>query len=234
LRILVVEDDARLSENLVASLREGGGFAVDCAADGLEGQRLALQNCYDLVVLDLMLPAQDGLSTLRKLRAQKLATPVLILTARDLKSSIVELLNAGADDYLSKPFDLGELLARSKALIRRSKGGADPVLRVANVELHTAEQCTYRAGKLLDLSPSEFRVLEYLMHRPRAVVSKRELLEHLYDYNWMRHSNVIEVHISNLRRKLGALGASPFIETLRYRGYRLLDISEESPEDAID
>ena len=234
MRVLVVEDDVRLAENLMASLREGGGFAVDHAGDGLEAESLAMQGCYDLVILDLMLPEQDGVTTLRRLRSQRNATPVLILTAKDSKESTVELLNAGADDYLSKPFDLGELLARVKALIRRSKGGGDPVLRVADVELHTLEQRAFRAGRSLELSPSEFRVLEYLMHRPRVVVSKQELLEHLYDYNWHRHSNVIEVHISNLRRKLGTHNSPPLIETLRYRGYRLLLVPEAEHADPLD
>jgi two-component system response regulator PhoP len=226
MRVLVVEDDVRLGENLVASLREGGGFAVDCALDGVEGEALAIQGCYDLIILDLMLPLQDGHTTLRRLRAAKNITPVLILTARDTKESTVSLLNAGADDYLNKPFDLGELLARVKALIRRSKGGGDATLRVLDVQLSTLEQSVARAGKLIELSPAEYHILEYLMHRPHAIVSKRELLEHLYDYNWFRHSNVIEVHISNLRRKLNSDGALPLIETLRLRGYRLLSSRE--------
>jgi two-component system response regulator PhoP len=227
-RILVVEDDARLGENLVASLREGGGYAVDCAVDGIEGESLARQDCYDLIVLDLMLPLQDGATTLRRLRAAKLATPVLILTACDDKASTIQMLNAGADDYLNKPFDLGELLARVKALIRRSRGGGSAMLRVLDLELSTLEQSVHRAGKLIDLSPAEYHILEYLMHRPRAIVSKRELLEHLYDYNWHRHSNVIEVHVSNLRRKLNVDHSIALIETLRLRGYRLLAFKEVS------
>ncbi len=210
----------------MASLREGGGFAVDCAVDGIEGESLALQGCYDLIILDLMLPLQDGQTTLRRLRAARNATPVLILTARDDKQSTVDLLNAGADDYLNKPFDLGELLARVKALIRRSRGGGSAILRVLDLELSTLEQTVSRAGKPIDLSPAEYHILEYLMHRPRAVVSKRELLQHLYDYNWHRHSNVIEVHISNLRRKLNVDGVFSLIETLRLRGYRLLAFKE--------
>ncbi len=166
---------------------------------------------------------------LRRLRAARNATPVLILTARDDKQSTVALLNAGADDYLNKPFDLGELLARVKALIRRSRGGGSAILRVLDLELSTLEQTVSRAGKPIDLSPAEYHILEYLMHRPRAVVSKRELLQHLYDYNWHRHSNVIEVHISNLRRKLNVDGGFSLIETLRLRGYRLMAF-KEGPE----
>jgi DNA-binding response OmpR family regulator len=227
-RVLVVEDDIRLGENLAASLREGCGFAVDRAIDGIEGESLARQGCYDLLVMDLMLPGQDGRTTLRRLRAARIATPVLILTAVDAKQSTIELLNAGADDYLTKPFDLGELLARAKALIRRSRGGGDAILRVGDLELNTLEQRASRKGRLLDLSPAEYRILEYLMHRPRAVLSKRDLLEHLYDYNWHRHSNVIEVHVSNLRRKLNRDAEVPLIETLRLRGYRLLGFEAAS------
>jgi two-component system response regulator PhoP len=222
MRVLVVEDEVRLADNLAAALREGPGFAVDCAEDGELGGELARQGCYDLIVLDLMLPRVDGLTMLRQLRARDNATPVLILTAKDGAASIIELLNAGADDYLSKPFDLGELIARAKALIRRGKGASHPLLTVADIEVNTLEQTVRRAGRLIDLSPTEYRILEYMVHRPRVIVSKRELLEHLYDYNWEHHSNVIEAHISNLRKKLGADTDQQAVETLRGRGYRLV------------
>jgi DNA-binding response OmpR family regulator len=160
---------------------------------------------------------------------------VLILTAKEGAASIIELLNAGADDYLAKPFDLGELIARAKALIRRGKGAAHPTLNVLGLTVNTLEQSVHRNNIYVDLSPTEYRVLEYLIHRPRVIVSKQELLEHLYDYNWEHHSNVIEVHVSNLRRKLDAAlpeialedgeasGSTPnsIIETMRGRGYRL-------------
>ncbi len=221
MRVLIVEDEVRLAENLAQALRESNGFAVDLVQDGIDGEHLSQNECYDVILLDLMLPGQSGLSLLKRLRARRNSTPVLILTAREGPESIIELLNEGADDYLSKPFDLGELIARVKALIRRGKGAATPVLQVSDVTLNTLEQTVYRNGEPLDLSPTEYRLLEYMMHRPRAVVSKRELLEHLYDFNWQHHSNVIEAHISNLRRKLDASGAVAFIETLRHRGYRL-------------
>ena len=222
MRVLVVEDEVRLAENVASALRDGPSFAVDCAEDGLTGLDLAENRCYDLLILDLMLPGLDGLGLLTRLRSHGDSTPVLVLTARSEASSIVALLNAGADDYLSKPFDLGELIARCKALIRRGKGVADPILRLSDLEGNTLEQSVRRSGKLVDLSPMEYRILEYLIHRPRVIVSKRELLEHLYDYNWEHHSNVIEAHISNLRRKLEAATQQPSIETLRGRGYRLL------------
>jgi len=228
MRVLLVEDEIRLAENVAAALRDGPGFAVDLAEDGQIGLYLAKDRCYDLIILDLMLPKLDGLSLLKKARAAGDRTPVLILTAQGETRSIIDLLNAGADDYLSKPFDLGELIARTKALIRRGKGAAHPMLTAADLELNTLEQSVRRAGKLIDLSPMEYRILEYLMHRPRVVVSKQELLEHLYDYNWEHHSNVIEAHVSNLRRKLDAASNQPSIETLRGRGYRLIGRREGS------
>ena len=216
----------RLSENIASALRDGPGFAVDCAEDGETGALLGEDPCYDLIVLDLMLPKLDGRSVLTKVRARGARTPVLILTAQSETGSIIDLLNAGADDYLSKPFDLGELIARVKALIRRGKGAAHPTLHVADLAVNTLEQTVHRDGLLIDLSPMEYRILEYLIHRPRIIVSKRELLEHLYDYNWEHHSNVIEAHVSNLRRKLDAEAQQPSIETLRGRGYRLINHRE--------
>lgn len=220
MRLLLIEDERRLAENIAEALREAG-FAVDHAADGASGFDLAEQDVFDAVILDLMLPEKSGRQVLRELRAKKSKTPVLILTAQEGKDSVVQLLNQGADDYLAKPFDLGELIARVKALIRRSKGTASPTLRVFDVEVDTIRQTVRRRGQFIDLSPTEFRILEYLAHRPRAVVPKRELLEHLYDFGWEHHSNVIEAHVSNLRRKLNLAGAEPLIETLRQRGYRL-------------
>ena len=229
MRALLIEDEVRLSENISTALREGPGFAVDCAPDGLTGADLADGSCYDVIILDLMLPGLDGLGVLKRIRQRGDRTPVLILTAVADKHSTITLLNAGADDYLSKPFDLGELLARAKALIRRGKGAAHPTLRASDVELNTLEQTVHRSGALIDLSPTEYRILEYLMFRPRVIVSKRELLEHLYDYNWEHHSNVIEAHISNLRKKLDAASDQPSIETLRGRGYRLAMPLREIP-----
>jgi two-component system response regulator PhoP len=221
MRILLVEDEQRLAENIVAALRETG-LAVDHAANGEDGSHMAEQSVYDTIILDLMLPGKSGQSVLCDLRRKRVHTPVLILTAQEGKDSIIELLNAGADDYLSKPFDLGELIARTKALIRRGKGVADSRLTIADIEVDTIHQTVTRRGEIIDLSPTEYRILEYLTHRPRAVVSKRELLEHLYDFAWEHHSNVIEAHVSNLRRKLNAVGDEPLIATLRHRGYRLI------------
>ncbi len=221
MRVLIIEDERRLAENVARSLRESAGYAVDVAFDGEEGVFMAQSNPYDLIVLDLMLPKLDGMGLLRRLRTGGSAVPVLILTARDEKESVVSLLNAGADDYVAKPFDLGELLARAKALIRRGKGQSAAVLKVGDVEISTADLTVRRMGKIVSLTAMEYRVLEYLAHRPGAVVPKTELLEHLYDFNWERFSNVIEVYISGLRRKLDDSGETRLIHTLRGQGYML-------------
>lgn len=221
MRVLIVEDERRLAENVARSLRESASYAVDVALDGEDGLHMAQTNPYDLLMLDLMLPKIDGLTLLKRLREGGTGTPVLVLTARDDKESIVALLNAGADDYVAKPFDLGELLARAKALIRRGKGHSAAVLRVGDIEINTVDLTVRRGGELVTLTAMEYRVLEYLAHRPGAVVSKTELLEHLYDFNWERFSNVIEVYISGLRRKLEDGSESKLIHTLRGQGYML-------------
>jgi DNA-binding response OmpR family regulator len=234
MRVLLVEDEIRLAENVAEALRDGPGYAVDHAEDGLTALDLAHNLCYDLIILDLMLPGVDGPTVLRRIRARGDHTAVLILTARSERATVVQLLNDGADDYLNKPFDLGELIARCKALIRRGKGVATSALRVGDLELHTGEQTVLRDGHPIMLSPMEYRILEYLMHRPRIVVSKRELLEHMYDYNWEHHSNVIEAHVSNLRRKLGNGANHLSIENLRGRGYRLIVEQTNVKEDEVE
>jgi two-component system response regulator PhoP len=220
-RILIIEDEARLAANIARSLRESAGYAVDVAADGEDGLFMAESNPYDVILLDLMLPRLNGLQVLKKLRAAKRHTPVMVLTARDEKESVVSLLNSGADDYLTKPFDLGELLARVKALIRRGKGQASPLLTVGDLEINTVDRTVRRSQRSIVLTAMEYRVLEYMAHRPSAVVSKTELLEHLYDYNWEKFSNVVEVYISGLRRKLNKGSVTPLIHTYRGQGYVL-------------
>lgn len=221
MRVLMVEDEPRLAENVARSLREGAGYAVDIASDGQEGLFLAESNVYDVMLLDLMLPKLDGMELLRRIRQSGHHTPVLVMTARDDKESVVALLNAGADDYVTKPFDLGELLARTKALIRRGKGQPSPVVVIGDLELNTVNRTVQRGGRAIALTAMEYRVLEYLAHRPRAVVSKTELLEHLYDYNWEKFSNVIEVYISGLRRKIDSNYPVKLIHTVRGHGYVL-------------
>jgi DNA-binding response OmpR family regulator len=221
MRVLVIEDERRLAENIARSMRESAGYALDCAFDGENGLYMAESNPYDLIMVDLMLPRLDGLSIVQRLRKAGSSVPVLVLTAKDDKESVITLLNAGADDYVTKPFDLGELIARSKALIRRGKGKSETVLRVYDVEINVANHTVSRGGKPVSLTAMEYRVLEYLAHRQGAVVSKTELLEHLYDFNWERFSNVIEVYISGLRRKLDDSAGEKLIQTLRGQGYIL-------------
>jgi two-component system response regulator PhoP len=221
MRVLLVEDEQRLAENVARSLRESAGYAVDIAADGQQGLYLAESSPYDLLILDLMLPKLDGHSLLVRFREHGHETPVLILSARDQKQSVVRLLNAGADDYVAKPFDLGEFLARAKALVRRGSGQHTPVITVADLHLDTVQRSVTRGKREIALTPMEYRVLEYLAHRPRAVISKTELLEHLYDYNWEKFSNVIEVYISGLRRKVDDSFPVKLIQTVRGHGYVL-------------
>ena len=230
MRVLIVEDEPRLAENIAAALREGPGYAVDIANDGRDGLLLGESGDYDLIILDLMLPGVNGLGVLRSIRSKGQNAPVLVLTAVAGKASVVELLNAGADDYMGKPFDLGELLARAKALVRRGKGIGHPLIRIGQLTLDTLEKSVRCQGRQVELSPTEYRILEYLCYHPRSVISKERLLEHLYDFNWERHSNVIEAHVSNLRRKLDRGGEMQWIETLRGRGYRLIACGQEEPK----
>lgn len=221
MRVLVVDDEIRLAENIAAILRQHGGFAVDRAADGEEGLYRALDAAYDLVILDLMLPKLSGAEVLARLRSSGSKVPVLVLTAREEKETVVQLLNLGADDYLGKPFDLGELIARAKGLIRRGQGHAVPTIVIADLELDTVRGRVSRGGALVALTPMEYRVLEYLAHRKGIVVSKTELLEHLYDFNWEKFSNVIEVFVAGLRRKVDDRPEARLIHTVRGRGYVL-------------
>ena len=221
MRVLVVEDEVRLAENIASGLREGAGYAVDISHEGLEAVSLCQYGNYDLILLDLMIPKLDGRGVLQRIRAAKNETPVLVLTAVGAKQSTIDLLNAGADDYMTKPFDLGELIARVRALIRRGKGAAQAVLSFGSLTLDTSQQTVTQDGETIDLSPTEYRILEYLIHRPKVIVSKQELLEHLYDFTWEHHSNVIEAHVSNLRKKLRLAADTTLLENLRGRGYRL-------------
>lgn len=227
MRVAVIEDERRLAENIAASLREGSGYAVDIARDGEEGLYLTTENHYDAVVLDLMLPKMAGSEVLKRMRAASVRTPVLVLTAIDEIDSIVGLLNDGADDYMTKPFDLRELRARLQTLIRRSQGLVTAKLVLGDLEMDMERATVRRAGVALAMTPMEYKVLEYLMHRPGKVISKTELLEHLYDFNWERFSNVIEVYIAGLRKKIDSSSATKLIHTLRGHGYVLREGESE-------
>jgi two-component system response regulator PhoP len=221
MHVLVVEDEVRLAQNLAKALSKNAGFVVDVAPDGNDGLHLASSGAFDAIILDLMLPGISGNELLARLRAAGNKTPVLVLTAKEDKASIIGLLDSGADDYLPKPFDLGELLARVKALIRRSKGQASSSIALGDLVLNINSRSAARSGAQVELTPMEYRTLEYLMMHQGVVVSKEELLEHLYDYNWEKFSNVIEVYISAIRRKVDTNASERLIHTLRGHGYVL-------------
>ena len=221
MRVLIVEDEQRLARNIAQVLEEQAGYAVDLSADGTDGFHLARTNPFDLIVLDLMLPGVSGMDILKRLRSEGNDVPVLILTARDMPADVIAGLNAGGDDYLTKPFDMVELVARAKALIRRAHGRADPIIRVADLTIDTLARRVHRGKREIRLTAMEYRTLEYLAMRAGHIVSKTDLLEHLYDYNWESFSNVIEVYVSTLRRKLDADRRTGFIQTIRGQGYLL-------------
>ncbi|MCG3178018.1 MAG: Transcriptional activator protein CopR [Phycisphaerae bacterium] len=226
MRALVIEDEPRLARNIARMLREEVGYAVDVSGDGEDGLHMARTNPYDIVILDLMLPRLDGLSLLRQLRSDSVTTPVLILTARGGTDDVVAGLDAGSDDYLTKPFEAAELLARCKALVRRSYGSADDAVRVGDLVIDTGARRVTRGGRRIVLPPMEYHLLEYLARRKNEVVSKTEILEHLYEFDWERFSNVIEVYISALRRKLDQDGEPGLIVTHRGMGYMLQEPGE--------
>jgi two-component system OmpR family response regulator len=213
MRILVVEDEAALSRAIRTALEEES-YAVDTASDGESGLFSAEGGSYDAIVLDLMLPRLGGLEVLRKLR-KKSAAPVLILTARDTIDDKLSGLNAGADDYLTKPFELRELIARVRALVRRSAGKPAPVLRLGDIEVDTTSRIVKRGGKRVELTAKEYSLVELLALHRGELVTRTLIYERLYDENDDTLSNVVDVYISNLRRKLGR----KFIETRRNQGY---------------
>jgi len=217
-RILVVEDDADLNRQLVAALKDAG-YTVDSAKDGEEGHYLGETEPYDAVVLDIGLPLLDGISVLEKWRRDGRTMPVLLLTARDRWSDKVQGIDAGADDYVAKPFHIEEVLARVRALVRRAAGHASNEIEIGPVRLDSRAGRVTVDGNPVKLTSHEYRVLEYLMHHRDRVVSRTELIEHLYDQDFDRDSNTIEVFVGRLRKKL----AADVIETVRGLGYRLVD-----------
>ena len=216
MRLLVVEDEAVLARQLAGALGQAG-YAVDCAADGEQADFMVQTEQYDAVVLDLGLPKIDGLTLLKRWREQGVATPVLVLTARGSWHEKVQGIDGGADDYVAKPFQMEELLARLRGLIRRATGQVQPELRCGSVALNAKLARVTRDGAPVKLTSHEFRVLSYLMHHRGRVVSQSELTEHIYSQGFDRDSNTVEVFIARLRRKLGG----SFIETVRGLGYRV-------------
>lgn len=225
MRVLVIEDDAGLRAQLVENLKDAGNV-VDAAADGDEGVYFGREFEYDAAVVDLGLPKRDGISVIKALRGFGRSLPILILTARAHWQDKVVGLEAGADDYLTKPFHMEELRARLNALMRRAAGHASPVITVGAFALDTARKEARVGGEAIELTAFEYRVLEYLVINAARVVSKTELTDHLYEQDFDRDSNVIEVFIGRLRRKLDPDGALNPIRTVRGQGYRF------SPEES--
>ena len=220
MRVLVLEDEPVLREMLARRLREAG-LVVDTAADGVEGEYAGREFPIDLAVVDLGLPGKSGLDVIRAWRAAGSAFPILVLTARDRWQEKVEALQAGADDYVTKPFQFEEVHARLQALLRRAGGWSQPVLRSGPLELDPRAQQVTVEGRPVELTAFEYRLLEYLMLHAGQVVSKSELTDKLYEQDYDRDSNVIEVFVGRLRRKLDPDGRFQPIETLRGRGYRM-------------
>ena len=218
MRILVVEDEELLARQLTVSLTQAG-YAVDCAADGERADFLGHTERYDAVVLDLGLPRVDGLTVLRRWRQSGMTAPVLVLTARGSWHEKVQGIDDGADDYLSKPFRMEEVLARLRALIRRASGHAQPELRCGPLALDPRSAKVTMHGATVKVTSHEFRVLSYLMHHRGRVVSQSELADHIYSQDRDRDSNTVEVFVARLRRKLG----SGVVETVRGLGYRIIE-----------
>lgn len=220
MRLLLVEDDSRLLTQLDQLLQKNG-YSVDLADDGAKALFLLKEHPYDLAIIDIGLPVMDGFEVIQKARKSDVSCPILILTARDRWQEKVEGLDAGADDYLTKPFHNEELLARVKALIRRAAGQAHPTIERGPICMDTLTEEVTVNGLSLELTAYEYKVLEYLLLNPQKIVSKTELTEHIYDQDFDLDSNVIEVFVGRLRKKLDPDGSLKPIDTLRGRGYRI-------------
>jgi two-component system copper resistance phosphate regulon response regulator CusR len=217
MRILLAEDDPQLRDALLRGLRDHA-FAVDAAADGEQALTLGAVTPYDVMVLDVLMPRRDGLEVCRELRRRGVHTPILILTARDAVDDRIQGLDAGADDYLTKPFAVGELLARLRALLRRRGDVAPSIISVEDLEVDTRRQEVRRAGALVQLTAREYAFLEYLARHAGRVISRGELAAHVWDDNHDPNANLIDVYVSRLRRKVDGGGASPLVHTRRGSG----------------
>lgn len=225
MRLLMVEDERRLAERLARGLREEG-FAVDCAASGAEARESVAATAYDLVLLDLGLPDGSGIDHLRRWRSEGFDAPILILTARDLVEEKVEGLNAGADDYMAKPFAFEEVLARVRTLLRRRAAAPRSVLTFADLTLHRDGRQAEKAGEPLELTPKEFALLEYFMLHPEVVLSRSQIAEHVWDEAYEARSNTIDVILARLRRKIES-GERRLIHSVPGVGYVLRQASAE-------
>ncbi len=222
MRILIVEDERKLSENIRKGLVETG-YAVDQAFDGDEGLYLAGSESYDVIILDLMLPKTDGIEVCKELRRKGTITPILMLTAKTRVDDKVAGLESGADDYLAKPFEFAELKARVQALIRRSVQQPTSVITLGTIEVDTVQHKVRRNGKEITLTPKEFAILEFLAHHKDEVVTRTQITEHVWDYNFDSLSNVVDVFMASLRKKLSSGKGKRLIETVHGVGYKLSD-----------
>jgi heavy metal response regulator len=220
MRLLVVEDEKKVASFIKKGLEEEG-YAVDVAPDGEEGLAMALDRVHDLVILDIHLPRMDGVRILQELRKQKVAIPVLLLTVRATIEDKVLGLDAGADDYLTKPFAFQELLARVRALLRRRAEAEAPILQVADLTLDPAQRSVSRGGERIDLTTREFALLAYFMRNPGRVLTRTMISEHVWDYNFDTMTNVIDVYVNYLRKKIDAGREPKLIHTVRGVGYVL-------------
>jgi two-component system copper resistance phosphate regulon response regulator CusR len=220
MRVLVVEDERKVAQFIKKGLEEEG-YAVDLAFDGEEGLNMALDRVHDLILLDISLPKMDGLRVLKKLREEKLATPVLLLTVRAAIEDKVLGLDSGADDYLTKPFAFQELLARIRALLRRKAEAGSPLLRFADLVLDPARRLVTRGEGKIELTSKEFSLLEYFLRNPGRVLSRAMISEHVWDYDFDTESNVIDVYVNYLRRKIDSGREKKLIHTVRGAGYVL-------------
>ena len=221
MRILIIEDEIKIARNITRVLDEEYSWVAEICTDGEDGRHMAMTNPYDLIILDLGLPKIDGMEILGDLRAKGVTTPVLILTARDDTRDIIQGLEKGSDDYLTKPFDMKELMARCKALVRRSYGQVSAVIVIGDLSINTAKHQVVFHGRSVRLAAMEYRLLEYLAMRAGEVVSKTDIIEHMYNSYSENFSNVVEVYISTLRKKLGSGPNHEVIHTLRNQGYVL-------------
>ena len=220
MRIILIEDEKNLSNIIKKGLQEEG-YSVDVAYDGEEGLYMAENLPADVIVLDIMLPKLDGLTILKTIRGKSIKTPVILLTAKDAVLDKIKGLDTGADDYLTKPFEFGELLARIRALLRRIGEQKSPVIIIDDLEINTANHKVKKAGKKIDLSPREYAILEYLAYNKDRVVTRIEITEHIYDESFDLDSNIVDVYINYLRTKIDKDSDKKLIHTIRGTGYML-------------